>query len=99
MIDAALVVFERVEFANFFVNRLNSDHPDLKTSIQALQKQESIALAATRSKLLHSIEPKVKSIRVRVSREPAYDNSTRQWVRTMASKFENRFNNIKNQNW
>ncbi len=99
LIDAALAVFERVEFTNFYVNRMTSDNPSLQSEIQGLQKQEALALTASRDRLLLSLEPKVKSIKERVSREPAYDNPTRSWVRTMSSKFESRMLNIKNKKW
>lgn len=99
LIDAALVIFERVDFNNFYVNRLTSDHLDFQKEIQSLQTKERELLAAARDKVLPSLAVKIKSISGRVSREPAYDKPTRSWVRTMAGKFESRLFNIKNKKW
>lgn len=95
LIDAALVAFERVEVNNFYVNLLRSDYPDFKDQIEILKKQELETLAKSQEKVLAMLEKKLIQIHGRSIREPASDNPTRQWVRTMVGKFKNRIQVLK----
>lgn len=99
LIDTVLFTFERIDLANFYVNRMGTEHPNLKDEIKDLQKAEVEFVEAMPKRLIPNLEGKIKILKDESGREPAGDLNVRQWIKGMIPKMEKRLQNIKNKKW
>ena len=99
LVDNVLAVFEKIDFTQFYVQRLGTDHPDLKKEIYSLQKKEAETLSQLQIKTIPLIEEKIMTLRDRSAREPASHQHTKHWVNTMIPKMDRRLQGVKNQRY